>query len=232
MKSNIFSVTIQCVTLINLLLFCVSAPRILSLTRCKFMQELQKLPNISLKEAAQWACVFNETATYTRFGDIFFDTHLHKKFQEHGTELHWSDGDFQVDCKISTKDHMCPDECMGTIIENLEDDLNCARFLGFNHWYKPEYQRCFNDKWINNIVLCTNAYIPLPAEPGNHEIERDKLVEVLQSLTELERRNLDEYFSQPHIEDESEIVPSRLESVSQTNQGEKTEVLEEGFRER
>lgn len=212
-----------------------SAPKVLPLTRCKFMQELQKLEEISLKEAAQWACVFNETASYTRFGDIFFDAHLNKKphEQNHGPELHWGEDDFVQDCKIETPpDQLCPDECLGTVVENLQNDLECARILGFHHWTKPEYQRCFKDKWINNIVLCTNAYIPLPAEPGNHEIERDKLVEVLQSLTESERRNLDEYFSQPHIEDESEVGPSILESDTHRNQGQKQEVLDEAFRER
>lgn len=195
------------------------------------MQELQKLEEISLKEAAQWACVFNETASYTRFGDIFFDTRFNKKVPGQGTE-HWRDEDFKADCKIDLPDQTCPDQCTDKIHENLEDDLECARLLGFDHWPRPEYQRCFKDKWIYNIVLCTNAYIPLPEEPGNHEIERDKLVEVLESLSESERRNLDEYFSQPHIEDESEVVPSVLQSASTQNMGKKEEVPDEGFRER
>lgn len=228
---KILSVTFILVTFVNFSTRLISGQRVLSLTRCKFMQELQKLEEISLKEAAQWACVFNETASYARFGDIFFDTRYNKKVPTVGTE-HWRDEDFKADCKIDLPDLSCPDQCTDTIHENLEDDLECARLLGFDHWPRMEYQRCFKDTWINNIVLCTNAYIPLPEEPGNHEIERDKLVEVLESLSESERRNLDEYFSQPHIEDESEVVPSVLESASTQRQGQKQEVPDEAFRER
>lgn len=198
------------------------------------MQELQKLEEISLKEAAQWACVFNETASYTRFGDIFFDTRPQTKNPQKGKDGHWRDEDFKADCKINVKDdRTCPDPCIDTLHENLDEDLECARVLGFNHWPKKEYQRCFNEKWINNIVLCTNAYIPLPEEPGNHEIERDKLVEVLESLSDAERRSLDEYFSQPHIEDESEVVQTLgLETIQKQTQQTKQEVPDEAFRER
>lgn len=190
-------------------------------TRCLFMQALQKLDDVSLKEAAQWACVVNLLSTQSKLNGVFF------KAVSAGNEDH-----IEIDCKVVSNNGECPSKCEKNMIDQLEDDLECARSIGFSYWQKEGYQKCFRHGWLYNIVLCTNVYIPLPEEPGNHEIEREKLVEVLETLSDSEREYLDEYFSQSHVDEEHTTVLKTLERDVYNSKPSKQEIEEEAFRER
>uniref|UniRef100_A0A336LK29 lysozyme n=1 Tax=Culicoides sonorensis TaxID=179676 RepID=A0A336LK29_CULSO len=122
-------------------------------SKCDFIFELEEFHNVTLEEAAKWACLVTPGAS-TR--DI----------TRTGAETTKTPGQYIGIFKIGSRWWCSPDgggackiKCDKLMDDYIGDDLRCARKIGFSGW--KDHQFCFQDGWKENIKACEGYVSPL-----------------------------------------------------------------------
>lgn len=122
-------------------------------SKCDFIFELEEFHNVTLEEAAKWACLVTPGAS-TR--DI----------TRTGAETSKTPGQYIGIFKIGSRwwcsaegGGACKIKCDKLMDDYIGDDLRCARKIGFSGW--KDHKFCFQDGWKDNIKACEGYVSPL-----------------------------------------------------------------------
>lgn len=122
-------------------------------SRCDFIFELEEFHNVTLEEAAKWACLVTPGAST-------------KDVTKPGANVKKPEGQYIGIFKIGNKwwcnsedGGACKIRCDKLLDEYIGDDLRCARRIGFQGW--TDHKHCFEEGWRDNIKSCEGYVSPL-----------------------------------------------------------------------
>lgn len=121
-------------------------------SQCRFMWELVDDHRLTDQEAAKWSCLVYGISSTTAVS-----RHGHDPKRPVGNYL----GIFKIGsewwCKEDYAGGGCDIECNKLLDDDITDDLQCAREIGFDGY--PDLKSCFENGWKQIRDTCLNKKI-------------------------------------------------------------------------